>query len=293
MVTVRICPGGTLAEHQLGGAVRRRLHRLASSAAWLANPAAWPLRSGTTVPGWAIASAALSPVLLVGGYLVAGALQPASYTPIKETVSVLAGHGGTDRWIMTGALFLVGGCYLLTAAGMTTLRVPARILLVVAGLSSIGIATSPEPARGSSSQHLAWVVVGAITIAVWPAFAARGTAFRPVILNRCAATVVTAVFIGLLGWLMAETQDGSVLGLAERLTSSVQVTWPFVVAVMLRHGRTVQAPVPSAVPPAAPSAVPPAVPPAAPTAVPPAAPSAALARAEPQPERPELHRLAK
>ena len=253
MVSVRICPGGTLPEHPLTGAVRRQMHWLASSAAWLANPAAWPVRSSRTVSGWAVVSAALSPVMLVGGYLVAGALQPASYTPVRETVSVLAGHGGTDRWIMTGALFLVGGCYLVTAAGMTGLRVPARILLVVAGLSSIGIATSPEPVRGSS-QHLAWVAVGAVTIAVWPVFAARGTTSRPVILNRCGATVVTAVFIALLGWLVAETQGGSVLGLAERLTSSVQVTWPFVVAVMLRRGRAVRpARQPSGQPPCQPA----------------------------------------
>src|SRR5487761_564257 len=241
MVSVRICPGGTLPEHPLAGAVRRHLH-------WLASSAAWPVRSSRTVSGWAVVSAALSPVMLVGGYLVAGALQPASYTPVRETVSVLAGHGGTDRWIMAGALFLVGGCYLVTAAGMTGLRVPARILLVVAGLSSIGIATSPEPVRGSSPQHLAWVAVGAVTIAVWPVFAARGTTSRPVILNRCGASVVTAVFIGLLGWLVAETQGGSVLGLAERLTSSVQVTWPFVVAVMLRRGRAAPATAPARVP---------------------------------------------
>ena len=46
----------------------------------LTMPAAWPVRSSPTVHQWAIISAALSPVLLTGGYLVAGALQPASYS---------------------------------------------------------------------------------------------------------------------------------------------------------------------------------------------------------------------
>jgi hypothetical protein len=48
------------------------------------------------------------------------------------------------------------------------------------------------------------------------------------------AATVTAVSIALLGWLVIETQGGSVLGLAERLTSSAQITWPFIVALALR-----------------------------------------------------------
>jgi hypothetical protein len=45
------------------------------------------------------------------------------------------------------------------------------------------------------------------------------------------------VSISLLGWLAIETQGGSVLGLAERLTSSIQITWPFIVALALRPRR--------------------------------------------------------
>jgi hypothetical protein len=28
----------------------------------------------------------------------------------------MAGQAGTDRWVMTGGIFLTSGCYLLTAA---------------------------------------------------------------------------------------------------------------------------------------------------------------------------------
>ena len=123
-----------------------------------------------TVPPWAIISAGLTPILLTGGWLVAGALQPASYNPVRDTVSVMAGHAGTDRWVMTGALLLVGGCHLVTAAGLGAIRVSARVLLILAGLSSIGIAVSPEPVVGSTPQHLAWTSFGAVIITVWPAF---------------------------------------------------------------------------------------------------------------------------
>ena len=47
---------------------------------------------------------------------------------------------------------------------------------------------------------------------------------------------MTVIFLALLCWLVIETQGGSYLGMAERLTSSVQTSWPFVVAVVLwRH----------------------------------------------------------
>jgi hypothetical membrane protein len=212
-----------------------------STARWQARrlpvPAAWPARSSPAARPWAIISAALAPILLTGGYLVAGAIQPASYDPVRTTISVMAGQAGTDRWIMTGGIFLTGGCYLVTAAGLTVVRASARALLLVAGLAGIGIAASPEPARGTTPQHLAWTTLGAVTIAVWPAFAARRASPRPLILSLCGSAAVTAVFAALLGWLFIETRDGSVLGLAERLTSSIQTCWPFTVAVTLRRTR--------------------------------------------------------
>jgi hypothetical membrane protein len=198
---------------------------------WRARPAS----SSPAVPGWAMASAALSPVVMIGGWLAAEALQPPSYSPVRSTISGLAGLGGTDRWIMISALFVVGAGYFVTAAGLPGVRVPARIVLMVAGLSSIGIAVSPEPVRGSTPQHLAWTSLGAAAITIWPAFTARRAPSQPLILRARGAGAVTAVFLALLAWVVFETQGGTALGLAERLVSAVQVTWPFVVALALRR----------------------------------------------------------
>jgi len=212
-----------------------------STAHWQARrlpiPAAWPARSSPAARPWAMISAGLAPILLTGAYLIAGTLQPASYSPVRTTISAMAGQAGTDRWVMTGGIILTGGCYLVTAAGLTGARAPARALLIVAGLAGLGIAASPEPARGATPRHLAWTMLGAVTIAVWPAFAVRRAAPRPLILGVCGSAAVTAVFVALLGWLLAETRDGSVLGLAERLTTSIQTCWPFIVAVALRRTR--------------------------------------------------------
>ena len=197
---------------------------------WLASSATWP-----RVPVWAVASAALSALSMTGGWLVADAVQPASYSPVRSTISVLAGHAGTDRWIMTAILLLVGGCQLVTAAGLAGVRVPARVVLAVAGLSSIGIAVSPEPVRGSTPQHLAWTALGAVAIAVWPAFVPRRSPAPPLILSGYGCAVVTAVFVVLLSWLVLETQSGSDLGLAERVTISIEICWPFIVAITLHR----------------------------------------------------------
>src|SRR5450755_3635825 len=163
-----------------------------------------------------------------------------------DQTGVGAGYGGTDRWIVTGALFGVGGCYFVTAAGLSGLRWPARLLLMVAGLSSIGIAASPEPVHGSTPEHVAWAVLGAVAIAVWPAFvtrpAATRPAARPLILNASSCVAVAAVFLVLLGWLFVETQGGADLGLAERLTSGVQTSWPFIAAVALRRSASLSGP---------------------------------------------------
>jgi len=194
----------------------------------------WRWRSRYPVPRWTVVSAGLAPVLATGGWLLADAVQPPSYSPVRQTVSVLAGDSGTDRWIMTWALFLVGVCQFATAAGLAGVRVPARVLLVVAGLSSIGIAVNPEPASGSTPQHLAWTSLGAAAITLWPAFLARRTSL--LVLSGYGCAVVTVVFLVLLGWLVIETQGGGDLGLAERLMFSTDTCWPFVVAIALRRG---------------------------------------------------------
>lgn len=190
-----------------------------SSPAQLANP--FP-----GMPVLAVISAGLAPVVLVSAWVIAGTLQPASYSPVRQTVSVLAGHAGTDRWIMTAGLLAVGCCHLVTAAGLTIVRARARIVLTAAGIASIGVALSPEPAHGTSLRHLAWTVAAAAALTLWPVLAAR-TEPRPLIVGIPVTAVVTALLVVLLGWLVVQTRGGDVLGLAERLTAAAQNFWPF------------------------------------------------------------------
>ena len=191
------------------------------------------------VPGWAIASSALSPVLLVGAWAIADGIQPATYSPMRQTMSVLAGHAATDRWLVTGAVFLVSVGLLLTALGLSGMRTSARVVLAVSGVSGIGIAASPEPAHGTTLQHLVWTVVGGVALAIWPAFVARRRPARPwsLVLSVHGSATATAVFVALLGWVFIEAHGGSSLGLAERVTTGVQLSWPLFVALALRRSQ--------------------------------------------------------
>jgi hypothetical protein len=194
------------------------------------------LRAGRPVPGWAVGTALLAPAALVGGWLVADALQPPSYSPMRQTMSVLAGQSAPDRWVMTAALLLAGSCQIATGAGLTAVRVPARILLIVTGLSTLGIAATPEPVTGPTSRHLAFAVSCAVTTAVWPVLAARPAPARSWILSVSGCAAVTVVFAGLSCWLLITARDGGGdLGLVERLTAAVQGLFPLVVALGLRQ----------------------------------------------------------
>jgi hypothetical membrane protein len=194
------------------------------------------LWAGRPVPGWAVGTALLAPAVLVGGWLIAGALQPASYSPMHETISALAGQSGTDRWVMTTALLLVGTCQIATGAGLTAVRMPARILLILTGLSTLGIAATPEPAGGPTSRHLAFAVSCVVTTAVWPVLVAGRAPARSWILSAHGCATVTVVFAALSCWLLIAARADSVdLGLVERLTSAAQGLFPLVVALALRQ----------------------------------------------------------
>jgi Protein of unknown function (DUF998) len=78
-------------------------------------------------------------------------LQPTSYSPVRQTVSVLAGDAATDRWIVTGAVYVIGVCHFATAAGLRALTLRARVGLVVAGLAAIGIAAKPATGKWEQS----------------------------------------------------------------------------------------------------------------------------------------------
>jgi hypothetical membrane protein len=174
------------------------------------------------------------PTVLTAAWLIAGALQPPMYSPIRQTVSVLSGHAASHRWIMTAALYLLGVGYLITAGLLTALSAPSRVGLVITGATAIGVASFPQPHHGTSQAHAVCTGVGAIALAIWPALVAREPAVRGALGAPVLAASIVVSF-SLFAWTAVETRDGTALGLAERASSVAQVCWPLVVAVALRR----------------------------------------------------------
>src|SRR5437773_888141 len=125
------------------------------------------------VPWWALLSAAMAPVFLVGGWTLAAALQSAGYSSVRDTISALAGLGATDRWVMTAGLAGLGMCHLVTALGLRPATDAGRALLATGGVATVLVAVFPVPAVGTSEIHRVVAGIGLVTLGLWPALAWR------------------------------------------------------------------------------------------------------------------------
>lgn len=199
-----------------------------------------PFRAGSAsaaatadMPRWVVGVAFLVPSVLPVAWAIAAPLQPPAYSPMRQTVSQLSGYAATDRWIVTGALYIVGVAYVLAARGMAAASMPARTGLALSGIAALGVASFPEPVHGTNSAHAAFTALGAVTLTAWPVITA---AQRNIVaaVGRMRSIAAIVVSIGLFAWTAIETRDGSALGLAERL-SGLQACWPLVVALALRR----------------------------------------------------------
>ena len=182
---------------------------------------------------WTLASAGAAPVLLVGGWTLAASRQPPVYNPIRDTISVLAARGATDRLIVTTALAGLGSCHMITGTGLRPART-GRLALVGGGLATLGVAAFPQPAHGNSVAHTIAAAVAFIALATWPVFAARRES-QSLLLSPSASAAATMVMLGLVLWFVAETHGGH-RGLAERFAAGAERLWPLVVVIVtIRH----------------------------------------------------------
>jgi hypothetical membrane protein len=185
------------------------------------------------VPWWALASAGIAPLVLVGGWTIAASRQHAGYDAVRDTISSLAARGATDRWVMTTALFALGTCYVVTGLGLRIAPPAARLLLVGGGVATMMVATFPQPERGNAIAHSIAAAIAFIALAAWPACAIRPGADMP-LMSPAAAISAVAVICGLLLWFTLELH-GSQRGLAERAAAFSEALWPLVVLAAARY----------------------------------------------------------
>jgi hypothetical membrane protein len=185
------------------------------------------------VPGWAVASAALGPPILVSGWTLAAARQPAGYNSFRDTISDLAGRGATDRWVMTSALAGLGACHVATACGLRPARMAGRVVLAGGGVATLFVAGIPLPAAGSSRAHAVAAGTSFIALGAWPIFAAR-RATSNAALRIDVSVAISGVLLALVAWFVVELRR-SRSGLAERAAAGAQALWPLVAVVTVRR----------------------------------------------------------
>ncbi|MCW2505658.1 MAG: integral rane protein [Actinomycetia bacterium] len=179
------------------------------------------------VPWWGVASSALAPILLVGGWTVAAAQQPPGYDPVVRSISSLAAADAHSRWIMTLALALVGACHLTTAAALAG-SAPRRARgVLAAGGATTGLVAAFPLGTGADSVHALVASVAFLSLAVWPA-----------LLGDRIDLAAAAILVALVVWFGAELYGGGHrVGLAERAAAGAQSLWPLAVVLRLRSSR--------------------------------------------------------
>jgi len=173
---------------------------------------------------------------LIGGWTIAALLAGPAYDPATQTISVLAAYGAAGFWTMTGALLAVGVCHLLTAWGLRAAALAGRVVLGGGGVAALVVALLPAPSTGGSLRHSSAAAVGFVLLAVWPILAADRGGAAPWGLRPVPSLAATALMGAGAAWFMIEMHRHGAAGIAERLVTSLQSLWPFVVvASCLRH----------------------------------------------------------
>ncbi|MGI5244397.1 DUF998 domain-containing protein [Dactylosporangium sp. CA-139066] len=198
------------------------------------------------VARYAFVSSAAAPVLLIGGWTLAAAVQPGpslqrdGYDSLRDTISALAGYGAAHRWIMTAALLGVGICHLVTARGLRPLALPSRVMLGVGGAATVAVAALPLPAAGTSGAHQTAATLAFACLALWPALWRHpgGAVPRPPVAVMIPATLVMVALVLLF---TAALGSGVLVGLAERLAAGAQALWPLATVLLLRRPAAVTA----------------------------------------------------
>jgi len=200
------------------------------------------------VPWWGLASSAAAPVLLVGGWTAAAALQP-HFDQVADTVSSLAAPGATDRWVMTLTFLVVGMCYVVTGIALRPARAAGRLILVAGSAAGMLVAANPVHAGTAyPAPHMIWASIGLAGLTTWPAGAWRRGPAVPWGLRPAVAVAAVTVLFALLAWFGVELVTGAgQVGLAERVTGAAQAAWPLAVVLSCRRlaGRYRTEPVPA------------------------------------------------
>jgi hypothetical membrane protein len=192
-----------------------------------------------TVPWWARVSSLLAPVLLIGGWTLAAALQPGGFDSAVRTISDLAARDASARWVMTLGIAGTGLCHCVTALGLRPAARAGRVLLGIGGIATLLVAAFPLPGGGgSSAAHSVVAFASFVLLTVWAPWAGVADPAAPWGLRRRVALVAGAgLGVLTLAFFATVVLGARDVGLAERLAAGAQALWPAAVVLSVVRAR--------------------------------------------------------
>lgn len=164
----------------------------------------------------------VGPSAFVAAWAVAGARR-SGYSPVDDAISRLAEVGSSSRPLMTAGFVTFGVAMPVFAVGARrSLGPAATTALVVAGLTTIGVAATPL-GPGSDTAHGVFAGVGYVAMAAAPVLA---DGRRGALVSAVAAASLVATTIG------------PAHGLFQRLGLGVVDAWIVVTALRQREKRS-------------------------------------------------------
>ena len=177
--------------------------------------------------------AVLGPVQSVLGWSLSAALWP-GYDPIVQTISELASPESPVRYLQSSFFILGALIDIIVALRFTVIARPARVLIFLGGLATIGLTIFPTPLVGVSEPHRVFATISFVIFSVWPVFGMRFTREWPPIVRPLASIIGTlilgAIAFGFLAiWTNPEIHTA---GLWERFVTTSQAVYPALVIFM-------------------------------------------------------------
>jgi hypothetical membrane protein len=227
---------------------------LRSVALWL-RPAGWPLlpdaaRRRTLLLAWA---AILAQVVFVGGWVLAGALEP-HYSAVRQYISELGRDGAANPWIFMAFMAIWGlGWIALAVAVMPSLRtrpwpLAMPLFFVLAGVCAILVGPlrmdcstilstackSHEAAVGRSWHYEAhiWLSLGIKVALLASGFAFARSAWPSRLGRLVLGGALVLLVAGIVTFILHDSFTGHE-GLEERLWALVAQAWALISATVL------------------------------------------------------------
>ena len=183
----------------------------------------------------ALVSAYLTPVLFIGGTIVAGLASP-GYDPVRQTISELAAGDAPMRVFETVVFVLTGLSHLVTVTFARGIGIPGRVAYLGGALASLAVAVFPLPTMaGTSAAHRVAAIVGFVLLAAWPLLGMRFGREFPWIVRPIGSITGTVILTALCLWFLAVWSSPSLgyVGLVERIAADAESIWPAVVVTAL------------------------------------------------------------